>query len=180
MVETARSSQIGVYRSRNEPYDQWIESIGIPIHRGYAFDDMREIEVAPWDERGCNAAFLVLAGQEGIQETRITEIPPGASLPPTRIAMEEITYVVQGRGLASVWAEPGSQQRSFEWQTHSVFMVPPNYHCQLSNAQGTQPARLLHINYLPLAMSIVRDPDFFFANDYIKQYILTYRRGIRK
>ena len=62
MVETARSSQIGVYHSRNEPYDQWIESIGIPIHRGYAFDDMREIEVAPWDERGCNGAFLVLAG----------------------------------------------------------------------------------------------------------------------
>ena len=169
MVETARSSQIGVYHSRNEPYDQWIESIGIPIHRGYAFDDMREIEVAPWDERGCNAAFLVLAGQEGIQETRITEIPPGASLPPTRIAMEEITYVVQGRGLASVWGEPGGEKRSFEWQTHSVFMVPPNYHCQLSNAQGTQPARLLHINYLPLAMSIVRDPDFFFANDYVKE-----------
>src|SRR5436305_1424859 len=92
VVETARSSQIGVYHSRNEPYDQWMESVGIPIHRGYAFDDMREIEVAPWDERGCNAAFLVLAGQEGIQETRITEIPPGASLPPTRIAMEEITY----------------------------------------------------------------------------------------
>jgi hypothetical protein len=32
--------------------------------------------------------------------------------------------------------------------------------------QGTLPARLLHYNYLPMGMSVIPDPDFFFNNPY--------------
>ena len=39
-----------------------------------------------------------------------------------------------------------------------------NYSYQLSNAQGHEPARLLHYNYLPMAMSITPEPSFFFNN----------------
>ena len=47
-----------------ESYKTWMESQGIPIHRGYFIDDVRTVEVGKWDERGCNACFLELAGQE--------------------------------------------------------------------------------------------------------------------
>src|SRR5207249_5631375 len=35
---------------------------------------------------------------------------------------------------------------------------------RVSNTSGTQPARLLHSNYLPLAMSVVPDTDLLFNN----------------
>jgi len=63
-------------------YDLWMEEQKIPIHRGFFVEDVRTVPVA-WGETGkCNAAFIQLAGQEGISEARITEIPPGESLLP--------------------------------------------------------------------------------------------------
>jgi quercetin dioxygenase-like cupin family protein len=153
------------------PYDRWMESIGIPIHRGYFIDDLRNVELGWWEARGCNSCFLQLSGQENIQEGRVTEIPPGGTLPPLRLAVEEMVYVVQGHGLASVWAE-GQEKKSFEWQPHSLFMVPPNYTYQVSNARGNEPARLLHVNYLPLSMLLIPLPDFFLKNEFVDLSIL--------
>jgi 1-acyl-sn-glycerol-3-phosphate acyltransferase len=39
------------------------------------------------------------------------------------MAVEEIVYVAEGRGLASVWAE-GHPKISFEWGKHSLFRIP--------------------------------------------------------
>ena len=49
-------------------YDRWMESRGVPVHRGYFIEDLRTIEVGPWAERECNAAFIQLKGQEGVSE----------------------------------------------------------------------------------------------------------------
>src|SRR2546428_11293448 len=84
-------------------YDEWVESLGLPIHRGYFVQDLRTVELGRWDERECNAAFLLLAGQEGVSEARVTEVPPGATLPPLKMAVDEGVYVVEGRGLTTVW-----------------------------------------------------------------------------
>ncbi|HZT06088.1 MAG TPA: cupin domain-containing protein [Chloroflexota bacterium] len=149
------------------PYEQWIASTGVPIHRGYYIEDARTIELGPWPERECNAAFLVLAGQEGVSEARITEIAPGTTLPPLKFALDEVIYVVEGRGLTTVWAGEGGPKKTFEWQKHSMFLVPRGTTYQISSTQGNQPARLLHYNYLPIAMNIVPDPGFYFANTYI-------------
>ena len=150
---------------RRPPYDEWIESLNIPIHRGYYIEDARTVPVGPWPERECNACILELAGCEGVTEARITEIPPGATLPPMRFALDEAVYVVEGRGTATVWDEPSSK-RTFEWQKHSLFMLPRNTSYQLTNMQGSAPARLLHYNYLPSAMAITPDPDFYFKNPF--------------
>ena len=58
-------------------YDRWIESLGVPIHRGHFVENLKTAEVAWWEERQCGAAFLQLQGMEGISEGRITEIPRG-------------------------------------------------------------------------------------------------------
>jgi len=151
--------------SRRPPYDTWIESTGVPIHKGYYIEDARTVEVGPWPERECNAAFLQLAGCEGVTEARITEIPAGATLPPLRFSLDEIVYVVEGRGTTTVWSDH-SQKKTFEWQKHSLFLLPRNFSHQLTNMQGSAPARLLHYNYLPSALAITPDPDFFFKNPY--------------
>jgi hypothetical protein len=53
-----------------------------------------------------------------------------------------------------------------------MFLLPRNCETQLSNAQGTSPARLLHYNFLPMSMSIAPDPNFFFGNPYTDLTVL--------
>jgi len=160
-------TQPRVYSRGQSPYEGLIASTGVPIHRGYYIEDVRNVEVGWWDARQCNSAFLVLAGQEGISEARVTVIAPGQTLPPWRFALDEVVYVVEGRGLTTIWAGDNGPKKTFEWQKHSMFLVPHGHHCQIGSTQGNQPARLLHYNYLPVAMNIVPDPGFFFNNPYV-------------
>jgi len=167
MVETVKSTgAAGGDLSWEQPtaYDRWIESVGVPVHKGYFVPDARTVELGWWAERECNTAFLELVGQEGVTEVRITEIPPGKTLPPLKFAMDEIVYVLAGRGLTTISDSAGRERHSFEWQTHSMFLLPRNCTHQLSNAQGTRPALLLQSSYLPLAMSAIGEPSVFFNN----------------
>jgi oxalate decarboxylase/phosphoglucose isomerase-like protein (cupin superfamily) len=152
-------------RQRPSPYQQWMAATGIPIHRGFYMPDLRTIEVAPWGERGCNACFLEMVGSEGFAEARVTEIPPARTLPPLKFALDEAVYVLEGRGTTTVWTE-GAVKKTFEWQKHSLFMLPHGSTHQITNMQGDRPARLLHYNYLPLSMSALPDPTFFFNNQH--------------
>jgi gentisate 1,2-dioxygenase len=146
---------------RVSPYDRWIESIGVPIYRGYYLEDLRTIELGRWDDRDCNAAFVQLVGQEGVTGAYVTEIAPGKTLPPVRSAVDEAVYVLQGRGITTVTAHD-RPKRIFEWQSHSMFLIPGGCQWQASNLQGTQVVRLLHTSYLPLAMAAMPAADFFF------------------
>ncbi len=144
-------------------YDAWMNDQGVPIHRGYYIEDLRTAELGWWKARECKAAFVQLVGQEGVSSTRIVEIAPGKSLAPMRLAFDEIVYSLNGRGLTSVWSE-GGPKKTFEWQPHSMFLVPRHKFHQLSNAHGDRPVRLLFYSYLPMAMSAVPEADFFFNN----------------
>src|SRR5689334_5716630 len=84
-------------------HDHWMVGLGLPIHTGYYIEDMRTLELGHWAERGVDTAFIQLAGQEGVTETRVSEIPPRATLRPLRLAFDEAVYVIQGRGATSVW-----------------------------------------------------------------------------
>jgi len=141
-------------------YDVWMESVGIPVHKGYYIEDLRTLELGWWEERQCNAAFIQLVGQEGISSARVTEIPAGKTLPPLKFALDELIYVCSGRGLTTTWVGEGKPKKTFEWQAHSLFMIPRNNYHQFSNMQGDKPVRLLHYSYLPLAMSAIPEADF--------------------
>jgi hypothetical protein len=82
--------------SKEFTYDRWMKTKGIPIHTGYFIPDLRTIELEWWEERGCKGAFVQLLGQEGVSASRVTEIPPGKSLPPVKFALDEIVYVLSG------------------------------------------------------------------------------------
>jgi len=152
--------------SRVFPYDEWMESTGVPIHKGYYIEDLRTLELGWWEERQCNAAFIQLVGQEGVTSARMTEVPAGKTLTRIKPAIDEIVYAVDGRGLTSVWIGDGEQKRTFEWQQHSMFLLPRHQHHQIMNMQGEKPARLLHYSYLPMAMSAIPEPDFYFDNNH--------------
>jgi oxalate decarboxylase/phosphoglucose isomerase-like protein (cupin superfamily) len=149
-------------------YERWIESLEVPIHRAYYIDDLRTIEVGPWEDQEINTAVVVLEGNKDFMETRLTEIPPAGTARPMKFSLDDIIYVVSGYGMATVWSDDGGPKRTFEWQPHSLFFIPRNYTYQLSNAQGHLPARLLHYNYLPMAMSMIPEPDYFFNNPALK------------
>ena len=147
-------------------YDEWMENQGLPIHRGYYIEDLRTVELEWWEERKVKAAFIQLHGMQGVVEGRVEEIPPGETLPPLRLALDELVYVLNGRGVASVWGDDAQAKKTFEWSTRSLFLIPHNSFCQLSNMDGEHPVRLLHYNFLPIAMSTIPEPDFFFNNPY--------------
>ncbi len=152
------------YQNGGYTYDKWMEAQGLPIHRGFYIEDLRTVELGHWKERGHNAAFIQLMGQEGVSEARVAEIPAGGSLPPLKMAVDEIVYVLNGRGLTTVWPSDNGPKTTFEWQEHSLFMIPHNYTYQLANAQGDRPIRVLQYNSLPIALSAVQDPDFLINN----------------
>src|SRR5678815_2228367 len=83
-------------------YDRWIETLEVPIYKGYYVEDLRTIELGRWDDRGCDAAFLQLAGQQGVTGVYVTEVAPGATTPRFKVAVDECIYVLQGRGLTTV------------------------------------------------------------------------------
>jgi hypothetical protein len=157
--------------TKNYTYDHWMESIGIPIHRGFFIEDLRTVELGWWDERQCNAAFIQLMGQEGITSATVMEIAPGKTLPPVKFALDELIYVLQGRGVTTVWTDDGALKKTFEWQDRSLFQIGSNCYQQLSNMRGDQPARVLRYSYLPLAMSLVTDSRFYFNNPFTKASI---------
>ena len=155
-----------IFGLRSYTYDRWMRSINIPVHTGYFIPDLRTVELGWWEERKCQSAFIQLEGQQGIIEARVSEIQPGETLPPLKLSVDEVVYVLEGRGLTSIWGASQSRRRTVEWQKHSLFLLPRNRNHQLSNTQGERTVRLLHYNYLPLAMSTVPEPNFFFNNPY--------------
>jgi oxalate decarboxylase/phosphoglucose isomerase-like protein (cupin superfamily) len=146
-------------------YDLWMEAQGIPIHRGYYIQDLRTAELAWWKARDCNAAFIQLVGQEGVTSTRIIEIPPGKTLTMPKAAFDEIAYSLNGNGLTTI-ENAGGGKSQFEWQPHSMFTMPRHRAYQMTNADGSKPARVLFFNYLPMAMSAVPDADWYFDNPF--------------
>ena len=147
-------------------HDNWLEDQadkGVPLYKDCYVDDLRSLKLGHWDMRGCDTAFIQFTNMNGVTEARVQEIPPGESLKPFKLGVDELVYVLAGRGFASVYGEISETRRDFEWSTRSAFVVPRNAWCELRNMSDT-PVRLLHFNYLPIAMSVISDPDFFFNN----------------
>ena len=71
-------------------HDHWMASLGLPLHTGYYIPDLRTLELGWWPARGCETAFIQLEGQQGITETRVSEVPAQAVLPPVRLALDRL------------------------------------------------------------------------------------------
>lgn len=173
MATAAKQEPVITMWSKEFTYDRYMKSVGIPIHTGYFIDDLRTLELEWWEERQCKAAFVQLLGQEGVTSSLVTEIAPGKAVLPNRLALDTLVYVCSGRGVTTVWAGEGKPKKSFEWQEHSLFLVPRNHFYVFSNMQGDKPVRLFHYSYLPMAMSAIPEPEFYFNNPFEPKIVAT-------
>ena len=147
-------------------YQQFLEQEKMPVVGGFFIEDVRNVELAPWERMGGMGAYLNLEGSEGVNDSYLCEIPAGKTLKPQKHMFEELIFVLSGRGATSVWTEGGKKQ-TFEWQESSLFSPPLNTWYQHFNGQGNQPVRFLGMTNAPTVMNLFHNPDFIFNCDFV-------------
>src|SRR5690242_19525657 len=97
----------------NIPYfDKWQMGEGIPIVKTFFVQDLRKVELKPWDRTGGYGAFINMEGAEGATGAYVSEIPAGKKLNPVRHLYEDLHFVLKGRGGTR------SEEHTSELQSH--------------------------------------------------------------
>ena len=150
---------------RIDVYHDWQVTQKIPIHGGFFIEDLRTVEVAPWDRKGGLGAFINLEGTGGTNDAYVCEIPPGGKLKPQKHLYEEMVFIVDGHGATSVWQKNG-RKHTFEWHPGSLFAIPLNAWYQHFNGQGDAPVRYFAVTSAPFMIHLFHNLDFVFENDF--------------
>src|SRR5712692_1047085 len=103
----------------NTTYQQFLEKEKLPVISAFHVEDIRELELAPWERMGGKGVYLNLEGTEGVDDCYVCEIPPGKSLNPQKHMFEELVFVISGHGATTVWRD-GKKKQTFEWQEGSL------------------------------------------------------------
>jgi oxalate decarboxylase/phosphoglucose isomerase-like protein (cupin superfamily)/mannose-6-phosphate isomerase-like protein (cupin superfamily) len=148
-----------------DTYKAWQEAQKIPINRGFFIEDLRKVELAPWDLKGGLGAFINLDGAGGTNDGYVCEIPPGGKLKQQKHLYEEMVYILDGNGATSVWQKTG-RKHTFEWHPGSLFAIPLNAYYQHFNGQGNAPARYFAVTNAPFIMNLYHNLDFVLENDF--------------
>lgn len=135
-------------------YKQFQEQEGIPIHTGFAIDDVRKVAVSDWSRTGCAGAFVNLYGMEGMCDIQIHEIPPQGRFKPQRHLHESIVFVLSGQGISTIGS--GDEQTIFEWSKGALFFIPRNTRYRHVNTSGDSSVRLLSVTPLPLYYTLLQ------------------------
>ena len=146
-------------------YQLFLEREGIPVVCAFHIEDIRSVELSPWDRMGGKGVYLNLEGTEGVNDCYISEIAPGKSLSPQKHMFEELVFVIGGHGATTVWRD-GKKKQTFEWQEGSLFSPPLNTWHQHFNGQGDRPVRLLAMTNAPTVLNLFHNIDFVFDCDY--------------
>ncbi len=141
-------------------YCRWMKSEGVPIAEGFSVDDVRELNLRPWQRVGGRGAFVHLYGMEGQTGMYVVEIPPGGALNAERHLYEEMICILSGHGATEIWQD-GGDKRLFEWQPFSLFAPPLNTWHRLVNG-GREPVRLMAVTTAPIAFDFYRNAEFIF------------------
>ncbi|MBI2538667.1 MAG: hypothetical protein HYW04_02580, partial [Deltaproteobacteria bacterium] len=67
-----------------ETHADWLQTQKIPVVRGFFVEDIKSVELAPWDLKGGLGAIVILDGTGGVNDGYICEIPPGGKLKPQK------------------------------------------------------------------------------------------------
>jgi gentisate 1,2-dioxygenase len=146
------------------PYRRWLERQGVPIIAGSYVADVMQVELAPWDRKGGNAAILTFSDQM-VTDAYICEIAPGSQLKPQHQLYEEMVFISSGRGATTIWYDGSdSNKRTFEWEKGALFAIPLNAWYQHFNASGSQPVRYFAQTSAPIAWELFRSEDFIYNN----------------
>ena len=151
--------------SDKTPYELWQEQEGIPIYHGLGIDDLKTLELGPWQRKAAAGAFINMLGAGRSCDAYVCEIAAKGQTAAERYLFEELIYVVKGRGATSVWQEGGRKQ-TFEWHEGSMFSAPLNCWRQHFNAQGDAPARFVALTDAPVMINRFRNLNFVLDNNF--------------
>ena len=147
-----------------DPYREWSEAEGIPIHVDFGHD-LLALETGPWpryDARGC---FAHTRGMGDFMANYVLEIEPGRKTRPVKHIYEAFFFVLSGNGSTLVTL-PDGETRTFEWGPKALFAIPLNCEYQIFNGSGAHPVRLSVTNDAPLVINLFHNLDFVFANPF--------------
>ncbi|MBI4444785.1 MAG: cupin domain-containing protein [Acidobacteria bacterium] len=145
-------------------YENWIQSEGIPIYRGFHIDDVRTLQLKPWKRLGASGAYLVLDGMEGTDDAFLLEIAPNKKTLPERHLFEEVVYVVSGTGRMALWKE-GRPKQFKDFQKGSLLSPPLNSWHEFYSV-GNEPVRLFSVTSAPAVLDLFHNEDFVFNNNF--------------
>jgi len=144
-----------------DPYREWVAREGLPVHEGFGLD-LLSLDLAPWARLEARGAFALLTGRGDFVDMQVVEIAPAGKTAPQQHLYEAVVYVLAGQGSTVVQTPDG--ERSFEWQTGSLFALPLNARYRHYNGSGKTAARIVSTTNLPLALNVFRNEDFIWHN----------------
>jgi quercetin dioxygenase-like cupin family protein len=157
--DPGKKAGFGTWKNPKSPYDRFIESQGISIHRDIGVHKVQDLPFSPWKRLGGRGIAIQLLGTEGMYGLYVVEVPGAGALNPERHMYEEIYYVVEGRGTTEVWQPSRPKKLTFEWSRGSLFAIPLNAMHRIVNATSS-PALLLAATTAPNILNLVRDEDY--------------------
>lgn len=144
------------------PFEQWRDAQGIPIHGGFAVEDVTALETAPWELIGAEAAFLNLDGALDTTGQYVIRLAPRAATNWLKLMYEEITYTVTGTCILEV--ENKGTISSCKMHEGSMVAIPLNRRFRyLAGEDGTQ---LFCVNGAPPVMNLFHNPSFLWDNSF--------------
>ncbi len=154
-----KKAGFGKWKNPKSPYDRFIESQGIPIHRAIGVPKIQDLPLMPWKRLGGRGTAIQLLGTEQLWGMYVVEVPGAGALNAERHLYEGIYYVVEGRGTTEVWQDRNPKKQVFEWGSGSLFGIPLNAWHRVVNASSS-PALLLAATTAPNIINLIRDDEF--------------------
>src|SRR5262245_15475522 len=109
-----RKAGLGKFGRPATPYDLFMDSEAIPVHRDIGVRRVQDLPLAPWKRLGGRGTYIQLFGTEGKWGCYVVEVPAAGALNAEKHLYEEIYYVVEGRGSTEVWLERDKKRHVFE------------------------------------------------------------------
>ncbi len=156
---------------RTDTYSRWQAEQGIPVYDTFFIEDLKALELGPWDRTAGLGAFVNLEGAGDTNNCYVAEVPLGGSTLPQRHLYEEMVYILKGNGATTIWNQ-AKDKHTFEWQAGSLFAIPLNTFYQHFNTSGDAPARYVAVISAPVVMNMFHNADFVFGApyDFIDRY----------
>ena len=144
-----------------DAYAEWLAREGVKVITEFAFEDLGDVELGPWERKGGSGAVVNIPNDHLTNDSHLVEIRPGGKSEPEHHMYEEFVYVISGRGATTIWFDDSNKQ-TFEWKAGSLFALPLNAWYQHFNGRGDEPARYLGVTTAPPMMRLYNDLDFIF------------------
>ena len=145
----------------DDGYVRWQNKEGVKVIVDFAFEDLAQLELGPWERKGGRGAIINIPNDHLTNDSHVVEIKPSGKSEPEHHLYEEFCYVISGRGATHIWSDEAHKQ-TFEWHAGSFFAIPLNAWYQHFNGSGDEPARYISVTTAPPMMRMYNDLDFIF------------------